>query len=100
MNEKIMSIESFIQCNCGRKKSDMFKIKIILHTIFDNKISIQDISNKNSHTNSTSNILYRLQMKFDKDVSTWRIWGFYIQCLKELNFANIKSIGQQLPLTQ
>ena len=26
-------------------------------------------------------------MKVDKGVSIWRIWGFYIQCFKELTFA-------------
>ena len=26
-------------------------------------------------------------MKVNKGISTWRIWGLYIQCLKELNLA-------------
>ena len=39
-------------------------------------------------------------MKDDKGVSTWRIWGFYIQCLKELTFAKSKSTGNNCPHTQ
>ena len=38
-------------------------------------------------------------MKVDKSVSTWRIWGFYIQCLKELTFAKSKSTGNNCPHT-
>ena len=38
-------------------------------------------------------------MKVDKGVSTWRIWGFYIQCLKELSFAKSKITGNNCPLT-
>ena len=38
-------------------------------------------------------------MKDDKGVSTWRIWGFYIQCLKELTFAKSKSTGNNCPHT-
>ena len=38
-------------------------------------------------------------MKVDKGVSTWRIWGFYIQCLKELTFAKSKSTGNNCPHT-
>ena len=38
-------------------------------------------------------------MKTDKGVSTWRIWGFYIQCLKELTFAKSKSTGNNCPHT-
>ena len=38
-------------------------------------------------------------MKVDKGVSTWRIWGFYIQCFKELTFAKSKSTGNNCPLT-
>ena len=38
-------------------------------------------------------------MKVDKGVSTWRIWGFYIQCLKELNFAKSKNTGINFPHT-
>ena len=47
MNEKAELIKSFTQCDCGVKIG--YKIKIILNKIFDYKISIQDISNKNSH---------------------------------------------------
>ena len=32
-------------------------------------------------------------MKVDTGVSIWRIWDFYIQCLKELTFAKSKSTG-------
>ena len=39
-------------------------------------------------------------MKVDKGVSTWRIWGFYIQCLKELTFAKSKSTGIVIAPTQ
>ena len=38
-------------------------------------------------------------MKVDKGVSTWRIWGFYIQCLKELTFATSKRIVNNSPHT-
>ena len=34
-----------------------------------------------------------------KGVSTWRIRGFYIQCLKELTFAKSKSTGNNCPHT-
>ena len=36
-------------------------------------------------------------MKFDKCVSTWSIWGFYI--LKKLTLANSKSTDNTCPLT-
>ena len=39
-------------------------------------------------------------MKVHKGVSTWRIWGFYIQCLKELTFDNSKSTGNNCPTQQ
>ena len=38
-------------------------------------------------------------MKVYKGVSTWRIWSFYIQCLKELTFAKSKSTGNNCPHT-
>ena len=38
-------------------------------------------------TKSTSNILYRLLMKVNDVVSTWRMCGFYVQFLKKLTFA-------------
>ena len=38
-------------------------------------------------------------MKVDTYVSTWRVWGFYIQCLKELTFAKSKSLGNNCPFT-
>ena len=38
-------------------------------------------------------------MKVYKGISTWMIWGLYIQCLKELTFANSKSNGNNCPLT-
>ena len=38
-------------------------------------------------------------MKVDKGVSTWKIWGFYIQCLKELTFAKSMSTGNNCPHT-
>ena len=38
-------------------------------------------------------------MKVDKCVSTLRIWGCYIQGLKELTFAKSKSTGNNCPLT-
>ena len=38
-------------------------------------------------------------MKVDKGVSTWRICGFYIQCLKEFTFAKSKSTGNNCPHT-
>ena len=38
-------------------------------------------------------------MKVDKGVSTQRIWGFYMQFLKELTFLKSKSIGNNDPLT-
>ena len=37
-----------------------------------------------------------MPMKVDKGVSTWRIWSFYIQYLKELTFAKSKSTGNKL----
>ena len=39
-------------------------------------------------------------MKVDKGVSTWRIWGFYIQCLKELTFAKSKRLATIAPTQQ
>ena len=38
-------------------------------------------------------------MKYDKGVSTWKIWGFYIQCINELTIAKSKSIGNNCPHT-
>ena len=38
-------------------------------------------------------------MKVDKGVSTWRILGLYIQCLKELTLTNSKSTDNNCPHT-
>ena len=77
-----------------------YQIKIILNKIFDYKIYILDNINKNSHTNkSAPNTLYRLQMKVDEGVSTWRSRGLYVQYLKKLTFAKSKSTGNNWLLT-
>ena len=40
-----------------------------------------------------------MPMKFDKGKSTRRIWGLYIQCLRELTFAKSKRTGKNFPNT-
>ena len=47
MNEKYKLIKSFTQYDFGIR----YTIKIILNNIFDYNISIQNISNTNSHQN-------------------------------------------------
>ena len=36
-------------------------------------------------------------MKVDKGILTWKIWGVYIQFLKELTFGKSKSTGNNYP---
>ena len=50
---------------------------------------------------SSSNTLYRLQIKVDESISTWRVLGFYIQCLRKLIVAKSMSTsaGNNCPLT-
>ena len=36
-------------------------------------------------------------MKVDKGVSTWRIWGLYIQFLKELTFPRVRPLATIAP---
>ena len=39
-------------------------------------------------------------MKVDKSVSTWRIWGFYIQCLKKSLSPRVRALATIAPTQQ